>query len=384
MRIAIVAGEPSGDQLGAGLLQALKSRLGNVTAEGIGGPALMAAGLMSHYPMERLSVMGFVEAAGRVPELVLQRHRLASALLRKSPDVFVGIDSPDYNLALERRLKAAGIPTVHYVSPSVWAWRRYRVRKIALSVDSLLALFPFEAEFYRGHGVPVRFVGHPLADQVGMESDQSMARRGLGIPLEQEIVAVLPGSRVSEVSRLVAPMLGAIRWLLERRPRLRVLVPVVRGIAGEKVRRSVAQLGQGLPVSLVEGRSLEVMTAADVVMLASGTAALESMLVKRPMVVAYRLSNISAWVIRRLAAVEQFSLPNLLAGRALVPELLQDDAVPEKLGHAVLGYLDNPGRARALREEFARLHRLLRCGANDRVAEAVLEVVARDLRRRER
>ena len=377
LRVSMVAGEGSGDLLGAGLLQALRSRVGNVVADGIGGPALMSAGLVSRYPMERLSVMGLVEAARRVPELVHQRRRLGRDLLRDPPDIFIGIDSPDYNLVLERRLKSAGIPTVHYVSPSVWAWRRYRVRKIARSINLLLTLFPFEGEPYRGHDLPVRWVGHPLADLIPMESDQGAARRALRMPSGQEVVALLPGSRISEVHYLVEPLLGAARWLLGQRPALRFVIPVVGGETGLMVRQAVMRVAGDLPLTLVEGRSLEVMAAADVVLLASGTAALEAMLIKRPMVVTYRLSALTASIMRRLVTVTEFSLPNLLAGRRLVPELIQEHAVPEKLGRAVLQYLQEPDSRRVLSEEFSRLHRLLRRDANERAAEAVLELSGR-------
>ncbi len=377
LRIAMVAGEASGDLLGAGLLQALQSRVGNVVADGIGGPALTGAGLVTRYPMERLSVMGLTEAARRVPELVRQRRRLGRDLLREPPDVFIGIDSPDYNLVLERWLKGAGIPTVHYVSPSVWAWRRYRVRKIARSINLLLTLFPFEGEFYRGHGVPVRWVGHPLADLIPMESDRDAARRALGVRPGQELVALLPGSRISEVRYLVSPLLGAARWLLGQRPALQFVISAVGGVTGQMVRQAVARAGGDLPLIVAEGRSLDVMTAADVVLLASGTAALEAMLIKRPMVVTYRLSTLTASIMRRLVTVTEFSLPNLLAGRPLVPELIQEHAVPEKLGRAVLGYLQEPDRRQVLSEEFSRLHKLLRRDANARAAEAVLELLGR-------
>ena len=377
LRVAMVAGEASGDLLGAGLLGALRARLEDVVAEGIGGPALANGGFVSRYPMERLSVMGLVEAARRVPELLRQRRRLLRDLIRRPPDVFVGIDSPDFNLSLERRLKLAGIPTVHYVSPSVWAWRRYRVAKIARSIDLLLTLFPFEAECYRGHPATVRYVGHPLADLIPMEPDQGAARRALGMPPEGEIVALLPGSRVSEIRYLVDPMLETARWLLARRRELQFLIPTVGGGASERVRQAVAARGRQLPLTLVDGRSLEVMTAADVVLLASGTAALEAMLVKRPMVVTYRLSHLTASIMRRLVTVTQFSLPNLLAGRPLVPELMQEHALPDKLGAAVLQYFEEPQRREALTQEFTRLHRLLRREASERAADAVLELLGR-------
>jgi lipid-A-disaccharide synthase len=377
LRIGVVAGEASGDLLGEGLIQAIRVRHPEAQTQGICGPAMLGAGCVSHYPMERLSVMGLVEVVGRLSELVRQRRGLARTLRAWRPDVFVGVDSPDYNLGLEGRLKAAGIPTVHYVSPSVWAWRQYRIRKIAEVIDLVLALFPFEADYYRRHEVPVKFVGHPLADAIALETDRSAARARLGIAAEGEVVALLPGSRSSEVERLARPMLGAAQWLLQRRAGLRFVVPLVSAATRRLFRDALGRVGGSLPLTEVEGRSREVMAASDVVLLASGTATLEAMLIKRPMVVTYRVIPVTAWVARRLVTVQHYAIPNLLAGRNLVPELIQEQAVPEQLGAAVLQYLEEPGRARAVMDEFTRLHRLLRRGASDRAAEAVLSLIGR-------
>lgn len=377
LRLAIVAGEASGDLLGAGLVRALRERCDDLVCEGIAGAELQSAGCAGLYPMERLSVVGLVEGLRRAPELLPQRRRLARHWARQRPDVFVGVDAPDYNLGLERRLRRRGVRTVHYVSPSVWAWRRYRVRKVASAVDLLLVLFPFEAPFFERHGVPVRYVGHPLADLIPLAPDPARARHDLGIPPAGEWVALLPGSRLGEVERLAVPMLGAARWLLARRPGVRFIVPAASAAARTAVESARAAVGRGLPVTVTDGRSRTVMAAADVVLLASGTATLEAMLLKRPMVVTYRLHPVTYALARRLVRVRRVALPNLLAGRALVPELLQDEATPERLGAEVLRYLEDPGRSAALQEDYLTLHRALRRDANARAAGAVLELAGR-------
>ncbi len=377
LRIGIVAGEESGDLLGAGLLRALKARHPDLEAEGIAGPRMQAEGCECLYPMERLSVMGLFESFGRYPELIRQRRRLAAYFRAAPPDVFIGIDAPDYNLGLEGWLKSAGIPTVHYVSPSVWAWRSYRVKKIKRAVDRMLTLFPFEADFYRAHGVPVSFVGHPLADSLPAEPDRDAARVALGLHPRHEIVALLPGSRVSELRFLADLMVETARWLLGRRPGLHFLVPLANGPTRALFDETLARTGQGLPITLVQGRSQEAMSAADVVLVASGTAALEAMLLSRPMVVTYKITDLSYFILRRLVKVRQYSLPNLLAGRALVPELIQNAAVPERLGAAVLRYLEHPDLCREAQAEFQRLGAQLRRNASEGAAEAVLELVRR-------
>ncbi len=375
LRIGIVAGEASGDFLGAGLIGAIRARYPDAVIEGIGGPQMIAAGCVSHYPMERLAVMGLTETFGRLPELMWQRRRLARYFLANRPNIFIGVDSPDYNLVLERRLKAGGIPTVQYVSPQVWAWRRYRVRKIAASTNMVLALFPFEADFYRGHGVPVRFVGHPLADLIPLHVECYAARARLDLPREGEIIALLAGSRVSEVRFLAGTMIKTARWLLARRPSLRFTAPMVAGSPRELFERALAREGRDLPITLVDGQSREVMAAADVVLLASGTAALEATLLQRPIVVTYQVSPMSYFILNLLVKVDHVSIPNLLVGRELVPELMQGDAVPEKLGMAVLRYLQEPELLNEIRTEFTRLHAVLRQDANERAAEAVLELI---------
>ncbi|HAX09064.1 MULTISPECIES: lipid-A-disaccharide synthase [Marinobacter] len=373
--IAIIAGEASGDILGAGLIRALRKRYPKARFVGIGGDEMIAEGFHSLVPMERLSVMGLVEVLGRIRELFSIRARLLDYLFTTPPDVVVGIDSPDFTLAIERRCREAGIPSVHYVSPSVWAWRQKRIFKIAKSVDLMLTLFPFEARFYEEHHVPVSFVGHPLADRIELEPDTLAARKSLGLEVDKPVLAVLPGSRGGEVERLGTLFLEASRWLQARRPDLQLVIPCVNRDRERQVRDLVESLEVSLPVTLVRGRSREVMAASDVVLLASGTATLEAMLLKKPMVVGYRLSDFSYKILSRLVKVPWVALPNLLAQEQLVPELLQDDATPEKLGAAVLERLENEQERDRLHQAFLELHQVLRQGADERAAAAVSELL---------
>jgi lipid-A-disaccharide synthase len=375
--IAIIAGEASGDILGAGLIRSLRKRYPKARFVGIGGDEMIAEGFHSLVPMERLSVMGLVEVLGRIRELFSIRARLLEYFFTTPPDVVIGIDSPDFTLAIERRCREAGIPSVHYVSPSVWAWRQKRIFKIAKSVDLMLTLFPFEARFYEEHNVPVAFVGHPLADRIPMQPDTGAARKALGLNLDQPVLAVLPGSRGGEVERLGTLFLEASRWLQERRPDIQLVIPCVNRDREKQVEGLVEALEVKLPVTLVRGRSREVMAASDVVLLASGTATLEAMLLKRPMVVGYRLSNLSYKLLSRLVKVPWVALPNLLAQKGLVPELLQDDATPEALGAAVLERMENTEEREQLQQAFTELHESLRQNADERAATAISELMER-------
>ena len=374
MRIGIVAGEASGDLLAADLMQAIRARVPDVQFEGIAGPLMQAAGCQVLYPAEKLAVMGLVEVLGHLPELLRIRRNLRRRFLARPPDLFIGVDAPDFNLALERRLKAAGIPTVHYVSPSVWAWRQYRVRKIARSLDLMLTLFPFEADFYREHQVPVRFVGHPLADRIPERCQRRAVRLALKLPERGRILALLPGSRRSEVSRLAEPFLRTALWLRQQLPDLQFIAPLATAATREQFEAMRRRVAPDLPVTILEGQSREAMCAADAVLLASGTAALECMLLKRPMVVAYRLSPITYWLARRLSTVSHYSLPNHLAGRPLVPEIIQHELSPERLGEALLDYLRDPEASRALVAEFTELHHRLRQDASATAADAILQL----------
>ncbi|MEP5177509.1 lipid-A-disaccharide synthase, partial [Marinobacter alexandrii] len=305
----IIAGEASGDILGAGLIRSLRARYPKARFVGIGGDDMMAEGFHSLVPMERLSVMGLVEVLGRIRELFQIRARLLEYFFTTPPDVVIGIDSPDFTLAIERRCRNAGIPTVHYVSPSVWAWRQKRIFKIAKSVNLMLTLFPFEARFYEEHQVPVAFVGHPLADRIPMVPETGKARQELGLDDQAPLLAVLPGSRAGEVERLGTLFLEAARWIQEKRPDLQLVIPCVNRDRERQVRDLVDALEVTLPVTIVRGRSREVMAASDVVLLASGTATLEAMLLKKPMVVGYRLSEFSYALLSRLVKVPHVGLP---------------------------------------------------------------------------
>jgi len=375
VRIGVVVGETSGDILGASLIRALKDRYPSAVFEGIPGPLMKAQGCQELFRQERLAVMGLTEVLGRLFELLSIRRSLAQRFSTQTrPDVFIGVDAPDFNLTLERRLRRAGIPCVHYVSPSVWAWRQYRVKKIARSTDLMLALFPFEAAFYQRHGLQVEFVGHPLADEIALEPNAAHARQQLGLDANAEYVALLPGSRVSEVTRLGPLMLQTASWCLQHRPGLRFVAPMASPALRTLFSKMIAEHG-ALPITLVDGRSRDVMEAANTVLLASGTATLEAMLLKRPMVVTYKLSAITYWLVKRFAAVSRAALPNLLAGEDLVPELMQDQATPPLLGAAVLGYLEAGGLSAHVQARFLEIHHQLRRNAAERAAAAVAKLI---------
>ncbi|MCL7943957.1 lipid-A-disaccharide synthase [Marinobacter sp. ATCH36] len=373
--IAIVAGEASGDILGAGLIRSLRIRYPNARFVGIGGEEMVAEGFHSLVPMERLSVMGLVEVLGRIRELFSIRARLMDYLLATPPDVVIGIDSPDFTLGIERRCRDAGMLTAHYVSPSVWAWRRKRIFKIAKSVDLMLTLFPFEARFYEEHNIPVAFVGHPLADRIPMTPDTASARQAFGLREDAPVLAILPGSRGGEVERLGTLFLEAARWIQGKRPDLQLVIPCVNREREQQVRALVEALDVKLEVTIVRGRSREVMASSDVVLLASGTATLEAMLLKKPMVVGYRLSGLSFALVSRLVKVPHVALPNLLAKESLVPELLQDAATPETLGEAVLERLENETERARLTDAFSRLHEQLRQNADEQAASALSTLI---------
>lgn len=367
--VALVAGEASGDILGSGLMRALKARHPHVRFIGVGGPLMEAEGLQSYFPMERLAVMGLVEVLGRLRELLKRRKDLIQTLIGEKPDVFIGIDAPDFTLNIELQLRRVGIKTVHYVSPSVWAWRQKRVLKIREGCDLMLTLLPFEARFYEEQGVPVRFVGHPLADTIPLDADRQAARTALGLP-QGPLVALMPGSRGGEVGRLGTLFLDAAE-------RLRELVPGVRFVspcANPARRAQLEQMleGRELPVTLLDGQSHQVLAACDAVLIASGTATLEALLYKRPMVVAYRLAPLTYWILKRMVKSPYVSLPNLLAQRPLVPELLQDAATPEALAQT-LAPLVAEGAQQT--EGFDQIHRTLRRDASNQAAEAVLALL---------
>lgn len=369
-RIAIVVGEASGDVLGAGLIEAIKRQYPQCTFEGIGGPKMIAQGFTSHFPMDRLAVMGLVEPLKRLRELLGIRKNLRERYIASPPDVFIGIDAPDFNLNLEASLKEKGIKTVHYVSPSVWAWRQGRIKTIAKAVDLMLTLFPFEEDFYRQHHVDVHCVGHSLADQIPLEDQKIAARHNLGLREEGLYLAVLPGSRRSEVEKLCHVFLQAAERCQSELPQLKVLIPASSDARHTEIQGYLTGF-ESLNVKLSLGDSHDVMAAADVVLMASGTTTLEAMLLKRPMVIAYRMANLSYWILKRLVKSKYIGLPNLLAQRQLVPELIQDDASAEKISAALLRYLGSTDATEELTEEYLRIHKMLKKNASEEAAAAV-------------
>ncbi|HKM26764.1 MAG TPA: lipid-A-disaccharide synthase [Thiopseudomonas sp.] len=373
LKVALVAGEASGDILGAGLMQALRKQHPQVEFIGVGGPLMEAQGLTSYFPMERLSIMGLVEVLGRLPELLKRRKHLIATLKAQQPDVFIGIDAPDFNLTIELQLRAAGIKTVHYVSPSVWAWRQKRVFKIRQGCDLMLTLLPFEAQFYQEHQVPVLFVGHPLADSIAMQHDPVPAREQLGLPVDAEVVALLPGSRGGEVAKLGALFVETARYLLAIKPQLRFVIPAANQARREQLAAILAEM-PNLPIQILDGQSQTALQACDAVLIASGTATLEAMLFKKPMVVAYKLAPVSHWLLKKMVKSPYISLPNLLANDMLVPEFIQDAATPKALGDAVLAQLRDGSEQT---QRFAQLHESLRCDASERAAQGVLQLVGR-------
>jgi len=366
----LVAGEASGDILGAGLMRALKQRHPHIEFIGVGGPLMEAEGMQSYFPMERLAVMGLVEVLGRLRELLARRKELVATLIDQRPDVFIGIDAPDFNLNIELRLRQAGIKTVHYVSPSVWAWRQKRVLKIREGCDLMLTLLPFEARFYEEQGVPVRFIGHPLADTIELQADRAAARRELAIEGSAPLVALMPGSRGGEVGRLGELFFDAAQQLLAVRPDARFVLPCAN--AQRRAQLEQMLVGRELPVTLLDGRSHLALAACDAVLIASGTATLEALLYKRPMVVAYRLAGLTYWILKRMVKSPYVSLPNLLAQRMLVPELLQEAATAPALVQALLPLLDGGDEQTS---SFDAIHRTLRLDASNQAADAVLKLI---------
>jgi len=385
MRIGIVAGEASGDILGAALMVAIQQRYPECIFEGIGGPRMQAAGCSSFFPMDRLAVMGLVEPLKRLPELLHIRGFLKRHFERKPPDLFIGIDSPDFNLNIENHLHRLGIKTAHYVSPSVWAWRQKRIFKIKQSVDLMLTLFPFEAAFYQQHGVPVEFVGHPLADQIPLTNDSTVARNLLGLDLQKQLVALLPGSRATEVSLMGPIVIETALWCLQHDPSIGFVIPALNSERYQQLTQMLATpgieylqaTGRPLPVTLLTGHSQDAMAAADAVLMASGTTTLEALLLKKPMVVIYKMAPLSAWLLRRLVKSKFISLPNLLTGSALVPEVLQENTRADVLGPLLMDVLKNTHQRELLLTRFDAIHRDLRRNASERAADALLKLMGR-------
>ena len=373
-RIALVAGEASGDQLGAGLVEALKQRWPDAEFAGIGGDAMRAAGVEAWHDAGELAVMGLSEVLRHLPRLLRLRRQLRERVLAWQPDVFIGIDAPDFNLGVERWLKRRGVRTVHYVSPSVWAWRESRAAKIGDSADLVLCLFPMEPPIYVRHGVDARFTGHPLADAIALEPDRAGARSALGIAFHAPVLAVLPGSRLGEIERMLPVFLEAAARVAREIPDLQLIVPAANQACRVAIEAAMSRAPFPVPACLLlDGQAQPAMIAADVVLLASGTAALEAMLCKRPIVVGHRIAPLTHALVKRLGLLKSahVSLPNVLAGETLVPELLQDACTPERLAAAVLEWFAQPEAVAALRPRFRAIHESLRRDASASAAHAI-------------
>jgi lipid-A-disaccharide synthase len=379
LRVALVAGEASGDTLGAGLIEALRRREPNAEFFGVAGPKMRAAGCEVWEPAESLAVMGLYDVLRELPRLWRLISRLRAAFIAARPDVFVGIDAPDTNLRLARRLHRAGIPTVQYVSPQVWAWRQRRVHTIHESVDLVLCLLPFERKFYENQGVAAEFVGHPLADAIPLAVDRAAARARLGLPDAGEVVALLPGSRRGEVTRLAADFARTAVWLAQHRPGIRFVAPMASAAAREIFSRALSRLAPQVEVSLRDGEAQTALIAADVALIASGTATLEAALCKRPMVVVYRTGPVTAFALRKLNLVKSkfFAQPNLLADRRVVGEYFQEQVDPPALGAELSMWLDDAGRRAELEQEFVGLHVDLKRDASERAAQAIIDLLQR-------
>lgn len=380
--IALVAGEASGDLLGSRLIAALRRHLPDASFVGIGGPRMAAAGLEVWFAQERLAVRGFVEVLAHLRDLFAIRRALVARLRSQRPSLFVGIDSPDFNLGVERRLRSVGIATAHLVSPTVWAWRRGRIRAIRKAVDHMLVLLPFEAAIYDAAGVSATYIGHPLADEIPLESDPGAAREALRLPQQAPVIAVLPGSRQSEIHQMAPIFIETARLVLERLPDARFLVPLATRETRELFEGEVYRLGaRDLPLALLFGHAQEALAACDVALAASGTVTLEAALVGRPMVIAYRVAPLSHRIAMSLVQVEHMGLPNLLAGESVVPEFLQDEASPVNLSQALVNLFEDETVRTAVQARFTDLHRLLRRNAAETAARALLPLVTEEARR---
>lgn len=376
LTVGLVAGESSGDTLGAALIKALQTRIPGTRCFGVAGPKMIAAGCEAWASSEELAMMGFTDPLKHLPRLLRLRSMLTTRFAALRPDVFVGIDSPAFNLGLERRLKAQGLRTVQYVSPQVWAWRQGRIRTIARACDLVLCLLPFETDFYSQHGVRAVFVGHPLADQIPLEADRAAARNELRLGAGcGPVVALLPGSRLGEVERLGADFAAAAAWIVERKPDARFLAPMASARVRAVFERQISASAKAPSITLLDGQAQRALAACDGAIVASGTATLETLLTGRPMVAAYRFSTATAFLLRTLGLVKvtYFSQPNLLVGRPLVPELLQQQVSGPALGAALLKEIGDPEHVNELQREFRRVHEVLRCGGADRAATAILE-----------
>lgn len=375
MKIAILAGEASGDLLGAKLIQALRHAHPDLEVEGMGGPAMQAEGFKSLFDIERLNVMGFIEPLKRLPDLLKLRRDLYQHFIENKPDIFIGIDAPDFNIGLELKLREAGIKVVHYVSPSVWAWRQNRIHKIKKAVDLMLTLLPFEAAFYEKHAVPVKYVGHPLAEKIPLEPDKLAARKSLALEADATYIALMPGSRKQEIRHMAEPFLLAAQKLWMQKPNLRFITSQINEQRYQEFYAAFQQYAPELPLQFFKRRSQEVLTAADAVVVTSGTATLETMLYKQPMVIAYKMSRFTYQLAKYLVKTPYAGLPNLLANELLVPELIQDAATPDAIAAHLKDYIDHPEKVRVLKQRYLELHKMLKMPSGEMAAGAILSLL---------
>jgi len=378
LKIAMVAGETSGDLLAGRLLSGLRPRVPEALIHGIGGPNMAAHGFVADWPMEKLAVRGLFEVLAHYREIKGIQNALRDRLLAERPAAFIGVDAPDFNLGLEMQLKRAGIPTMHFIGPSIWAWRGGRIKKIAKAVDHMLVVFPFEEEIYRKAGIPATYVGHPLAEVIPMAADMGDARRGLGLPAEGKVVAILPGSRMSELKYNTAAFVGAVKILAQRDSAIRFIAPMAGERQTRYFRQLIEQAGlQDAPLQVVDGNSHAAMAAADAVLVASGTATLEVALYKKPMVIAYKMMRASWEILRHMGYQPWVGLPNILAREFVVPELLQDAATPQALADALWAQLNDDRLRAALGLRFTEMHHALLRNTAELSAGAVMDVIAR-------
>lgn len=374
LRIAMVAGEASGDLLASHLIEALRAKLPNAVFYGIGGPKMLGQGFKAWHPLEKLAVRGYVEVLKHYREISAIRRDLKRRLLADPPDVFIGIDAPDFNLALEKSLKQRGIPSIHYVSPSIWAWRGKRIHKIGAAVSRILALFPFEPPLYEKQGIPVSYVGHPLADMLPVDDGRDGARLLLGLAAQQPIFALLPGSRQSEVQYMAAAFIETARLIQQRLPNAQFLVPLATRETRLLFETALYDCNaRELPIRLLFGHAHEAMMASDAVLVASGTATLEAALLKRPMAIAYKMSPLSHRLMRRMGYLPYVGLPNVLAGKFVVPEFIQDDATPENLAQALLNLYADKATCARISEAFREIHLQLKQNTAEKAAAAILD-----------
>lgn len=376
--LGIVVGEASGDLLGAGLINELRIHHPNLNVAGVLGPSMMSKNCHSLFDSERLAVMGLVEPLFRLPELFKIRRQLKEYFLENPPQVFIGIDSPDFNLGLELQLRRANIPVIHYVSPSVWAWRQKRILKIAKATDLVLTLFPFEADFYHKHHVPATFVGHPMADLIPLEIDKNSAQKSLGLDTNKIYVALLPGSRRNELKYLAEIFIRTALLCRQKNPNVHFITSAINEHRFKEFQELCQTLAPDLPITFFLNRSHDVMASADVVLVTSGTATLEAMLFKKPMVIAYRMANMTFQIAKRLVKIPFIGLPNLLAQELLVPEFIQNDATPANLSNAINEFLNQPKKMEVITKKFLEIHQKLRCNANQRAAKAVIELITKN------